>query len=269
VLESELFGHVKGAFTGAWKDKRGLVEDAHGGTLFLDEIGDLSPVLQTKLLRLLQEGEYRPVGGNVTRKADTRFIAATNRLLKKEIAKGRFREDLYYRLNVINFDLPPLARRRGDIPLLAHHFLKKYAGLNGKPITEIHPSAMQRFMTLDYPGNVRELENIIERGVIFCRTETLMPEDLFLDRQPSEEIEVFPPSLGQLPFKEAKDQMVAIFHRQYIDQLLRDHGGNVSRAAQKAGIQRQYLHRLMKESGIVTDHYKDLPDGETMGLDSN
>jgi len=267
VLESELFGHVKGAFTGAWKDKRGLVEEAHGGTLFLDEIGDLSPILQTKLLRLLQEGEYRPVGGNATRKADIRFIAATNRVLKQEIARGRFREDLYYRLNVINFELPSLAQRRGDIPLLGHHFLKKYAGLNGKPITEIHPLAMQRLMTLDYPGNVRELENIIERGVIFCRTETLMPEDLFLDRQPSEETGAFPPSLSQLPFKDAKDQMVAIFHRQYIDGLLRDNGGNVSRAAEKAGIQRQYLHRLMKESGIVTDDYKDRPDDETLGPD--
>jgi DNA-binding NtrC family response regulator len=269
VLESELFGHVKGAFTGAWKDKRGLVEDAHGGSLFLDEIGDLSPILQTKLLRLLQEGEYRPVGGNVTRKADTRFISATNRPLKKEIARGRFREDLYYRLNVINFDLPSLTERRGDIPLLSHHFLKKYADINDKPITEIHPLAMQRLMALDYPGNVRELENIIERGVIFCRTETLMPEDLFLDQKHSEGIGTFPPSLGQLPFKEAKDQMISIFHRQYIDGLLRHSDGNVSRAAEKAGIQRQYLHRLMKESGIVTDDYKDLPDDETVGPDAN
>lgn len=263
VLESELFGHVKGAFTGAWKDKRGLVEDAHGGTLFLDEIGDLSPILQTKLLRLLQEGEYRPVGGNVTRKADIRFIAATNRVLMQEIAHGRFREDLYYRLNVINFELPSLAERRGDVPLLGYHFLKKYAGINEKNITEIHPLAMQRLMTLDYPGNVRELENIIERGVIFCRTESLMPEDLFLDRERSQDLGTFPPSLSQLPFKEAKDQMLAIFHRQYIDRLLRDNAGNVSRAAQKAGIQRQYMHRLMKESGIVTDHYKDLPEDET------
>jgi DNA-binding NtrC family response regulator len=269
VLESELFGHVKGAFTGAWKDKRGLVEDAHGGTLFLDEIGDLSPILQTKLLRLLQEGEYRPVGGNATRKADTRFIAATNRLLKKEIACGRFREDLYYRLNVINFELPSLGERRGDIPLLSHHFLKKYAGINDKRISEIHPLAMQRLMALDYPGNVRELENIIERGVIFCRTETLMPEDLFLDRERPEMIGTFPPSLGQLPFKDAKDQMVAIFHRQYIDQLLRDNGGNVSRAAEKAGIQRQYLHRLMKDAGIVTEHYKELPDDATVGPEMN
>ncbi|BBO84069.1 sigma-54-dependent transcriptional regulator [Desulfosarcina ovata] len=256
VLESELFGHVKGAFTGAWKDKRGLVEDAHEGTLFLDEIGDLPPILQTKLLRLLQEGEYRPVGGNTTRKADLRFIAATNRLLKEEIARGRFREDLYYRLNVINFELPPLSERRGDIPLLSHHFLKKYATVNGKTITSICPLAMQRLMALDYPGNVRELENIIERGVIFCQTETLATQDLFLDNEPPDVPGNDSRSWRHLPFKEAKDQMIASFHRQYIDALLRDNNGNVSRAAQKAGIQRQYLHRLMKESGIVTDDYK-------------
>jgi len=268
VLESELFGHVKGAFTGAWKDKRGLVEDAHGGTLFLDEIGDLSPVLQTKMLRLLQEGEYRPVGGNATRQADIRFIAATNRRLKEEIAQGRFREDLYYRLNVINFDLPPLADRRGDIPLLSHHFLKKYAAINHKTITEIGPHAMRRLMALDYPGNVRELENIIERGVIFCRSESLAVEDLFPDREPDAQAEPYalPASLSQLSFKDAKEQMMAIFHRQYIDQLLRENSGNVSRAAQKAGIQRQYLHRLMKEAGLMTEHYKETaePKGTTL-----
>jgi DNA-binding NtrC family response regulator len=269
VLESELFGHVKGAFTGAWKDKRGLVEDAHGGTLFLDEIGDLSPVLQTKLLRLLQEGEYRPVGGNATRKADIRFVAATNRLLKEAISQGRFREDLYYRLNVINFDLPPLSTRREDIPLLSDHFLKKYAAVNQKTITGICPRAMQRLMELDYPGNVRELENIIERGVIFCRTESLKTADLFLDpeqEQPDAPYDL-PVSLRQLAFKDAKEQMTAIFHRQYIDHLLRENNGNVSRAAQKAGIQRQYLHRLMKEAGLVTHGYRDLSDTETDALD--
>lgn len=270
VLESELFGHVRGAFTGAWKDKRGLVEDAHGGTLFLDEIGDLSPVLQTKLLRLLQEGEYRPLGGNATRKADIRFVAATNRLLKEEIARGRFREDLFYRLNVIHFDLPPLAARRGDIPLLSHHFLKKYTLLNGKTIPDICPRAMQRLMRLDYPGNVRELENIIERGVIFCRGNVLQTADLFLEREPEapEAPNPLPSSLCHLAFKDAKEQMIAIFHRQYIDQLLRDNGGNVSRAAQKAGIQRQYLHRLMKEAGLVTEDYRDSPPrGEETALE--
>ncbi|BBO76577.1 Fis family transcriptional regulator [Desulfosarcina widdelii] len=262
VLESELFGHVKGAFTGAWKDKRGMIEDAHGGTLFLDEIGDLSPVLQTKLLRLIQEGEYRPVGGNGIRRADIRFIAATNRILNEEIAQGRFREDLYYRLNVIHFDMPPLVDRRGDIPLLSQHFLKKYAALNGKTITRICPLAMRRLMDRDYPGNVRELENIIERGVIFCRTETLATDDLFLDEQHSEPSGAFPSSLGDLPFREAKDRMIDLFHRHYIDQLLRNNSGNVSRAAQRAGIQRQYLHRLMKESGITTEDYRHPAAGE-------
>ena len=265
VLESELFGHVKGAFTGAWKDKRGLVEDAHGGTLFLDEIGDLSPVLQTKLLRLLQDGEYRPVGGNAARRADIRFIAATNRLLKEAIAQGRFREDLYYRLNVINFDLPPLSARRDDIPLLSYHFLKKYAAANKKTINEICPLAMQRLRALDYPGNVRELENIIERGVIFCRTESLKTADLFLDpeQEPLDAPYALPASLRQLGFKDAKEEMTAIFHRQYIDHLLRENNGNVSLAAQKAGIQRQYLHRLMKEAGLATHGYRDRPNGET------
>ncbi|MCD4721582.1 MAG: sigma-54 dependent transcriptional regulator, partial [Desulfobacula sp.] len=163
VIESELFGHVKGAFTGAWKDKRGLVEAAHEGTLFLDEIGDLSPGLQTKLLRLLQEGEYRPVGNEITRKADLRFIAATNHDLKTEIKENRFREDLFYRLNVIHFHLPPLKERKQDIPIISFHFLKKYTRLYQKNIQDISPAAMQAMMLHDFPGNIRELENIIER----------------------------------------------------------------------------------------------------------
>jgi DNA-binding NtrC family response regulator len=139
VLESELFGHVKGAFTGAWKEKKGLVEEAHEGSLFLDEIGDLSPHLQTKLLRLLQEGEYKPVGSLVTKKADLRIIAATNHDLKTGIREKRFREDLYYRLNVIQFELPPLRERKEDIALLSRHFLAKYATVNRKSVTDISP----------------------------------------------------------------------------------------------------------------------------------
>ena len=152
VLESELFGHVKGAFTGAWKDKKGLVEEAHEGTLFLDEIGDLSPLLQTKLLRLLQEGEYKPVGSVTTRKADLRFIAATNHDLKADMEAKQFREDLYYRLNVIRFDIPPLRDRRDDIQLLSHHFLQKYARINQKGIRDISPQVIQTLMNLDFPG---------------------------------------------------------------------------------------------------------------------
>ena len=250
VIESELFGHVKGAFTGAWRDKKGLVEEAHEGTLFLDEIGDLSPHMQTKLLRLLQEGEYKPVGSVVTKKADLRIIAATNHNLKKDIQEKRFREDLYYRLNVIGFEIPPLKERRDDIPLLSYHFLKKYARINQKDIQDISPPAMQALFFHEFPGNVRELENIIERGVIFCPTDTLDVKDLLLDK----EHESFYPDPDQgashLSFKEAKDRVILMFHEQYIHSLLRESKGNISKAAEMAGIQRQYLHRLMKESGI-------------------
>ena len=206
VIESELFGHVKGAFTGAWKDKKGLVEEAHEGTLFLDEIGDLSPGLQTKLLRLLQEGEYRPVGSEITRKADLRFIAATNHDLKTEIKEKRFREDLLYRLNVIHIHLPPLKERKQDIPVLSTHFLKKYTRLYPKDVTDISPPAMQTLMLHDFPGNIRELENIIERAVILCRENSLTISDLAL----ADEQATFFPDADQdvlhLSFKEAKEK---------------------------------------------------------------
>ncbi|MBN2124278.1 MAG: sigma-54-dependent Fis family transcriptional regulator [Deltaproteobacteria bacterium] len=257
VIESELFGHVKGAFTGAWKDKRGLVEEAHEGTLFLDEIGDLSPRMQTKLLRLLQEGEYKPVGSVITKKADIRFLAATNHNLKAEMKEKRFREDLYYRLNVVHIELPPLKERRKDIPVLCYHFLRKYAERNQKEVDDISPEAMQVLMSREYPGNVRELENIIERGVIFCRSKRLEVEDLQLDG----EQDSFYPRIGEdvtlLSFKEAKDKMIGLFHGQYIRVLLRETRGNISRAAEMAGIQRQYLHRLMKEAGIEAEHFKE------------
>ena len=256
VLESELFGHVKGAFTGAWQDKKGLVETAHEGTLFLDEIGDLSFPMQTKLLRLLQEGEYRPVGGVTTRKADLRFIAATNHDLKADIKESRFREDLYYRLNVIRFDLPPLKERRQDIPLLAYHFLEKYARLNQKNIQHISPEAMQILSSQEYPGNIRELENIIERGVIFCRSDTLKVNDLQLDSDQQQLPAKLDEDIMQLPFKEAKDKMTDIFHRFYIRSILSKNDGNISKAAAAAGIQRQYLHRLMKESHIRAEDFR-------------
>ncbi|MFZ1984816.1 MAG: sigma-54 dependent transcriptional regulator [Desulfatitalea sp.] len=256
VLESELFGHVKGAFTGAWQDKKGLVEEAHESTLFLDEIGDLSPTLQTKLLRLLQEGEYKPVGSVTTRKADLRFIAATNHDLKADIEARRFREDLYYRLNVIRFDLPPLKERHQDIPLLCRHFLEKYARLNQKEIRDLSANALQALMGYDFPGNVRELENIIERGVIFCHGDTLRLADLFLESGDKPMFADVNADMAQLPFKEAKDRMTELFHRQYVMALLQATNGNVSRAAEQAGIQRQYFHRLMKEAGIEAEGYK-------------
>jgi DNA-binding NtrC family response regulator len=257
VLESELFGHVKGAFTGAWKEKKGLVEEAHEGTLFLDEIGDLSPHLQTKLLRLLQEGEYKPVGSTITQIADLRFIAATNHDLKADIREKRFREDLYYRLNVIHFQLPALRERKEDIALLSRHFLSKYATLNQKPLRGISPAAMQVLMSYEFPGNVRELENIIERGVIFCRTDTLSVEDLQVEAAVGMAPEPAPAAeASDLPFREAKDRAIQHFHRDYIRRVLEHYGGNISRAAEAAGIQRQYLHRLMREAGIEANDFK-------------
>jgi len=256
VIESELFGHVKGAFTGAWKDKKGLVEAANQGTLFLDEIGDLSPSLQTKLLRLLQEGEYRQVGSEITKKADVRFIAATNHDIKEDIKEMRFREDLYYRLNVIHIDLPPLSERKKDIPLLCYHFLNKFKSLYDKDIKDISPAAMQAFLIKEFPGNVRELENIIERGVIYCQSDSLGPNDLYME----EDNNTWPLNLEQdifkMPFKDAKDKMINLFHRQYVESILIESNGNISKAADLAGIQRQYLHRLMKDASIHAGDFK-------------
>jgi DNA-binding NtrC family response regulator len=256
VIESELFGHVKGAFTGAWKDKKGLVEEADGGSLFLDEIGDLSTQLQTKLLRLLQEGEYKPVGSEITKKADLRFISATNHDLRKEMREKRFREDLFYRLNVVRIDLPTLNERKSDIPLLAYYFLQRYTDLYHKDIKRISPKAMHVLMSHEYPGNVRELENIMERGIIFCMSEELQAEDLFIES----EFESVCPDLNhfaaEMSFKDAKERMIQKFHSQYIRTLLEKSSGNISRAAEMAGIQRQYLHRLMKEVEIDAENFK-------------
>lgn len=256
VIESELFGHVKGAFTGAWKDKKGLVEIADKGTLFLDEIGDLSLLMQTKLLRLIQEGEYKPVGSTTTKKADIRFIAATNHCLEEDIKEKRFREDLYYRLNVIRIEIPPLNRRKEDIPLLARYFLKKYALLNQKNISDFTPDAIDALLSQDFHGNIRELENLIERSVIFSTGERLDQKDLFPDAIPEIICPEFSQDIVGLPFREAKEKMIHMFHAQYIQLLLENSGGNISRAADAAGIQRQYLHRLMKEAGISAEAYK-------------
>lgn len=258
IMESELFGHVKGAFTGAWKDTKGVVEEAHKGTLFLDEIGELNPRLQTRLLRLLQHGEYKPVGSVATRTADLRFIAATNQDLTEAIRERRFREDLYYRLNVIRIDLPKLQERRGDIPLLSYHFLAKYNRINNKGIRNISPEAMDTLKNHDYTGNVRELENIIERGIIFCQGSELTKKDLCIEETGgfSERLTT-DANVFSLPFKEARETVLKDFYRAYIEALLEKHGGNVTQAAVNAGIQRQYLHRLIKESGVKNGGYRD------------
>jgi len=180
LLESELFGHVKGAFTGAISNKMGLFELADGGSVFLDEIGELTPLIQTKLLRVLQEREIKRVGGTDTIKVNVRIIAATNKNLEDEIIAGRFREDLFYRLAVVPIRVPPLRERKGDVPLLVNHFLKKYSEKMAKDVQEISSYAMKVLMEYDYPGNVRELENIIERGVALESSNIILPESLTL-----------------------------------------------------------------------------------------
>ncbi len=180
LLESELFGHVKGSFTGAIADKTGLFQQADRGTAFLDEIGELTPIIQTKLLRVLQEREFMPVGSTKTRQVNVRIIAATNRVLEQEIISGKFREDLYYRLAVVPIRVPPLRERIGDVPLLVEHFLKKYSSLLGKEVQTISSYGMEVLMKYDFPGNVRELENIIERGVALESSNIILPESLIL-----------------------------------------------------------------------------------------
>jgi two-component system response regulator PilR (NtrC family) len=188
LLESELFGHVKGSFTGAIADKAGLFQQADRGTAFLDEIGELTPIIQTKLLRVLQEREFMPVGSTKTRQVNVRIIAATNRILEQEIISGKFREDLYYRLAVVPIRVPPLRERIGDVPLLVKHFLKKYSALLGKEVQTISSYGMEVLMQYDFPGNVRELENIIERGVALESSNIILPESLILSLHRQEKI---------------------------------------------------------------------------------
>lgn len=256
LIESELFGHLKGSFTGAIRDKKGLVEEAEGGTLFLDEIGDLNLIMQTKLLRLLQEGEYKPVGSSKTFTADVRFITATNQDLIEKVRKKEFREDLYYRLNVIQIVMPPLRERKDDIPLLVRHFIEKINRVNQKAVQGVAPEALDLLVAREWPGNIRELENVIERGVILSAGDLLQAADLFPADQPTPFIFDIQEDIFQAPFKDAKERLIADFHTEYIKRVLARVGGNVSLAAKECGLKRPYLHRLMKESDIKAKTYR-------------
>jgi two-component system response regulator HydG len=238
LLTSELFGHEKGAFTGAAARKRGLIEVAHGGTLFLDEVTEMSPAMQVRLLRVLQEKEFMRVGGTETIQVDVRFIAASNRDLKAAIEAGDFRHDLYYRLNVVTLSLPPLAERKGDLPMLAHFFLKKHAEKMGKKVETISDDVMNLLAGYGFPGNVRELENILERGVALAKGSVLeaahLPEDL---RTMS--LKVFRRDSGTIPSLDAQE-------RAYIEWVLKEVDGNRSRAATILGIDRVSLWRKLR-----------------------
>jgi two-component system response regulator HydG len=255
LVESELFGHVRGAFTGATATRPGLFEAADGGTLFLDEIGDLPPLAQVKLLRALQEGEVKRVGSNETRTVDVRVIAATNVDLKTRIQAGKFREDLYYRLNVVAISLPRLRDRPEDIPLLAQHFVAKYAGRANRPVRAISNAALDVLLAQPWPGNVRELENAIEHAVVFCSGETIEPENLpmALDARPPVSVRGgAPPVHADLPFRDAKARALANFEAAYFREVLGRAEGNVSEAARKAGLDRSNFRRAARRAGVGT-----------------
>jgi len=251
LLESELFGHKKGAFTGAFMDKKGLVTVADGGTFFLDEVSEMSMGLQVKLLRLLEEREYMPVGDNRTHKVDTRFITATNRNLLEEVGKGTFREDLYYRLNVIPIQLPPLRERRDDIPLLAGHFLGIYAVKMNSTVKSMSEAFMQALRNHDWPGNVRELENAIQRAVALAQGDELGVEDLD-DRlrsvkaatlEPTQEISI--PEGGMDLVQTLED-----LERKYIEQALTQTKGNLTQAAALLGMTFRSIRYKLKKLEI-------------------
>ena len=245
LLESELFGHVKGSFTGAVANKPGLFEIAHGGTLFLDEVGELPPTLQVKLLRAIQEKQIRRVGGNADNAVDVRIVTATNRDLHAESQAGRFREDLYYRLNVIQILLPPLRERMEDVPLLAQHFLEKFAREQGRPACRISDAALARILAYEFPGNVRELENTIERAVALCRGDVIEPELLPASLLAPRALAQAAP---QLPAGgESLDDLMNAFERDLLLAALQKSAGVKKRAAQLLGITfRSFRYRLEK-----------------------
>jgi len=243
LIESELFGHKKGAFTGAISDKEGLIKAADGGTLFLDEISELSPQLQVKFLRVLQEREITPVGTTLTIPINVRFIASTNRDLKEEISSGRFREDLYYRLNVIEIHLPSMKEREEDIPLLADHFLNKYRLEMNKNIKGIDNEALRALMNFEWRGEVRELENIIERAVIFCKEEYITLKDLPPNFRPTSDFSDYAKS-GSL------EESVRHFEKEFILKVLENNEYNKEKTAEVLQVGLSTLYRKLKELDI-------------------
>jgi len=246
LLESELFGHGKGAFSGATADHPGLFVAADQGSIFLDEIGDISPAMQAKLLRTLQEGEVRPVGSVRTLRVDVRVIAATNRNLEREAQQGRFRQDLYYRLNVVRIDMPPLRERGDDVLLLAEHLLRKHALRMSRHFDGFEPPALRALGQYGWPGNVRQLENAIERAVVLARGSSITLEDLPAPISGAvASAGAAAPALGDLPFAVAKQQATEHFERGYLKHLLARHD-SVSAAARSAGLDRSNFRRLLR-----------------------
>jgi DNA-binding NtrC family response regulator len=250
LLESELFGHERGAFTGADRTKPGMFEVADRGTLFLDEVGELPLGLQAKLLRALQEREVRRVGGTKQIPVDVRLVAATNRDLAESVRKREFREDLFYRVNVIPIPLPPLRERAGDVPLLAYHFLGRYGRNRERPLEGIATDALAALEAYSWPGNIRELQNAIERACVLADGPNLRLRDLPEHVRGRGRAAPVAASGKTLSLREARDAWLRAFTYEYLTDLLREHGGNISQAAKTAGVDRKTLHRLLTKFGV-------------------
>ena len=255
LFESELFGHIRGAFTNAVAAKRGLFQSANGGTLFLDEIAEMSLPMQVKLLRAVQEREVREVGADYATKVDVRIITATNKDLAESVKAGTFRHDLYYRVSVVPLAIPPLRERKDDIPLLAQHFLKQSAKRSNKDVRGFTPAAMHRLMVYPWPGNVRELENAVEKAVVMSRQDMVLPELLPTAGVASD--------IGLKPLTEAKEE----FERSYLRNVLQMTGGNISRAAQFAGRYRADFYKMLKKYGLHPSMLKERADLDLTDLE--
>ena len=254
LLESELFGHEKGAFTGADRRRIGLLEHAAKGTVLLDEVCEMGARLQVALLRVIQEGQFRRVGGNDLLETNARILAATNRDIDQEVQRGAFRQDLFFRLNVLRVEIPPLRDRPEDIPLLADFFLERINRRVKRPVREIHPETMAGLVGYRWPGNIRELQNVMERSCLLARSEVLMPEDLPNEIRPKGG-EVDPGA----DFQRQKRQVVEAFERDYLGTILKHTGGNVRQAARMAGMPRSSLQRLLRKHGLESSAFQGGP----------
>jgi len=256
ILESELFGFKKGAFTHATSDKAGLFQEANRGTIFLDEIGDISPAIQAKLLRVIQEKEFKPLGDTRSVQVDVRIIASTNQDLADKIARREFREDLFYRLNVLPIELPPLRERREDIPLIASHLLVRHCAQLDQPLKQPSSQLLDFLMAHTWPGNVRELENCLIQGIMFSAGKEITPADIGQRGVAAKPLPAKTELTG-LPYKEAKDETLKRFNQTFIENLLKTHKGNVTHAAKACGLERQALQQIMRRYDIQADKYRD------------
>jgi DNA-binding NtrC family response regulator len=256
ILESELFGYKKGAFTHATGDRKGLFQEAHTGTIFLDEIGDITPTIQTKLLRVLQEKEIKPLGEARPIQVDVRIIASTNQPLTEKIKSGDFREDFFYRLNVLPIHLPPLRERVEDIPLIANHLLEKHCAKLDKPMKRFSPELMEALVNKRWEGNVREMENLIMQGILFSAAEEITPKDVGIGRKPARgSIQEISPFLD-LPYKEAKENNLSAFNAAYIGHMLTLSRAMSPRQPKPAALERQALQQIMRRYGISAEPYR-------------